>query len=418
MCADGPGKGWSISPSEAAVRDRENTQGAVLPGTADGQHDPLAGTPYRFLRRLSESGAMGEVVEAEQRALRKRVAVKLIRHEFAKDSGFVDRMRLEAEALGAIAPHPHVVTVLDLGLTPDGRAYLVMEKLVGRTLKEELAARGFIPVGEAVALARQLLDGLAAAHRVGVVHRDIKPDNLFLCDPVHGQRTLKILDFGIAKVVHEHTEGPAPLALPTRQGVMVGTPRFLSPEQACGLPVDHRADIYSAGAVLYALLTGRDPFNHHRALFNVLRAHVNEAPHPPSSGAPQAIPEAVERVVMKALEKRPEDRWASAVELSTELDHALRCPPQAWTTTQPIDVRAFASRGLRQVPALEEPEEAATLQLPVAGALGLPRTHALGGPPAAVASRRPVAWMAAALFAAVACIALSAWLVHAILSVR
>ena len=396
-----------------------------------GQSDPLHGTPYRFVRKLSDSGAMGEVVEAEQIALRKRVVIKLLRREYADSPGFVDRMRLEAEALGAVSPHPHVVTVLDLGRTPEGRAYLVMEKLVGRTLKEELAARGFIPVDEAVALVQQVLLGLTAAHGAGVVHRDVKPDNLFLCDPVRHERIVKILDFGIAKVVRELADGsgPSPLAPPTQQGLTVGTPRFLAPEQASGLPVDARADVYSVGAVLYTLVTGHDPFHHHRNLFNVLRAQVSEVPPLPSVGAPQAILEGVERAIMKALQKRPGDRWASAVELSAALESALRAPSPRWLTTEPVDVRAFQARGRARaalLPGPVDPSETATLELPAIGARFDPQPLPVAASSPVVPrpqERRPVSAplpasprvMVAALFALTACTALVAVVVHLLL---
>ena len=292
--------------------------------TAPPPEDPLRGTPYRFVQALSTGGEMGEIVEAEHTALRRRVIVKLLGAKLAGSEDFADRMRLEGQALAAAA-HPNVVSVLDVGKTREGRAYLVMEKLVGRTLAEELAARGFVSVVEAVALVRQLLDGLDAAHGAGVVHRDVKPANLFICDVRRGPRVLKILDFGVAKLVRRRAGagGPEPLAHPTVTGAMVGTPRWMAPEQILTEPVGPPTDIYSAGAVLYALVAGHDPFNHHRDRSGVLQAHVGERPPVPSIGAPQAIPPAVEHAIMKALEKRREDRWASAAEMSEALERAL-----------------------------------------------------------------------------------------------
>ena len=170
-------------------------------------------------------------------------------------------MRLEAQATSALSGHPNIVEIFDLGRTAEGRPYLAMERLVGRTLKQEVAARGALPVAEAIGLVKQLLAGLAAAHGAGLVHRDIKPDNLFLCDAgADGARRLKILDFGIVKVVSAGKRGPRPLAIPTGEGMAIGTPRFLSPEQATGRPVDARADLYAAGCVLFWLIAGRDPF--------------------------------------------------------------------------------------------------------------------------------------------------------------
>ena len=304
----------------------------------------LEGTSYRPIRQLGE-GAMGEVWEAEHIGLRRRVVVKLVRREHAWSDGFLDRLRLEGQALAAITPHPHIVAVNDLGETRDGRGFLVMELLTGCTLREELAERGFFPVNEAVELARQLLDGLSAAHRAGILHRDIKLENLFLCDaPRSGERTLKILDFGIAKVLSASAEANG-TAFPqqlTKQGTTLGTPRFMSPEQAQGVAVDQRTDLYSTGIVLYMLLAGRDPFHHHRGIFSVLKAQANEIPRPPSAVASQPIPAALDRAVLRALSKRPEDRFESAEAFMAELARAVLSELQvSWAATEPLDVSMF-----------------------------------------------------------------------------
>src|SRR6185437_14961988 len=156
------------------------------------------------------------------------------------------------------------VAVTDFGETGSGIPFLALEQLSGRTLEKELTLRGALPPAEAVQLARELLDALRCAHDAGILHRDVKPENIFLAEPERGGRILKLLDFGIAKVLPSvsDADGPAPLALPTEEGVTLGTPRFLAPEQARGTSVDQRADLYAAGAVLYAMLTGRDPYAH------------------------------------------------------------------------------------------------------------------------------------------------------------
>lgn len=323
---------------------RLETAGIPVAPPSQGAACLMAGTSYRPVRRLGE-GAMGEVWEAEHIGLRRRVVVKLIRREYAWTEGFLERLRLEGRALAAITPHPHIVAVNDLGETSDGRGFLVMELLTGRTLREELAARGSFPVAEAVKLGLQLLDGLSVAHRAGILHRDIKLDNLFLCDaPRAEEYTLKILDFGIAKVISvsgEANGAQLPQQL-TKQGTTLGTPRFMSPEQAQGGTIDRRTDLYSTGIVIYMLLTGQDPFQHHKGVFSVLKAQADEIPRPPSAVAPQPIPAALDRAILRALEKRPADRFESAEAFMAELERAA-CPESArnWAVTEPLDVSMF-----------------------------------------------------------------------------
>lgn len=298
-------------------------------GRSGGARDVLEGTPYRAVRVLGRGG-MGEVVEAEHRALRKRVVVKLVRRALAHDPRFADRLQVEARALAAVSS-PHVVSVLDLGQTPSGRPYFVMERLEGRTLGEELQRRGPLPVAEAIDLVRQVLAGLAAAHRVGLVHRDVKLDNVFLCAPgaaaPGGARVAKVLDFGVAKVLDGALAGAGPgappavdgPAYPTDAGLLVGTPRTASPEQARCQPVDGRADVYAVGLLMYTLVVGHGPFAHVEDALGLLRAHVMERPAPPSRYAGQRIPAALDGAVLKALAKRPEERFESAEAFGAEL---------------------------------------------------------------------------------------------------
>jgi serine/threonine-protein kinase len=276
---------------------------------------------------------MGMVLEAEHRELGKRVVVKVLRSELAKEHRQVRRLRLEARSLAKL-DSPHVVTVIDLGQTASGATYVALELLRGRTLRAELRERpsGVMPVAEAIGWTRQVLAGLAAAHRLRMVHRDIKLDNLFLCDATEGQpRRVKILDFGIAKWLDEATSG-----------VLVGTPRYLSPEQALCRPIDARSDIYSTGLVLYQLVAGRGPSRwgrsservppalarsapqtplaHHTAAVDLVNAQLDEKPEPPSALAPQAIPSELDAVVLKAIEKAPDDRFQTAEAFAAALE--------------------------------------------------------------------------------------------------
>jgi serine/threonine protein kinase len=196
--------------------------------------------------------------------------------------------------------------------------------LRGQTMADELAARGQLPLLEALSYTCQLLRALAAAHAVGIVHRDIKPDNLFLCDGSRGNRVLKVLDFGVACTMPEALLlGPNPLAVPTGTGMVVGTPRYVSPEGALARRVDHRADLYSAALVLYFALAGRGPFDHIQSALLLLSAHVAEEPEPPSYFSRTAIPVELDRAVLRALRKLPAERFQSADELREELERIM-----------------------------------------------------------------------------------------------
>ena len=270
--------------------------------------DPLGGTKYRSLRRLGR-GAVGEVFEAEHVALGKRVVVKLLRDEYKADPTIIDRMRVEWEALAKLDSR-HLVQVTDCGATPAGRPFYVMESLQGRTLRDELKERGVLAPAEAIEVTRQLLEALRVVHAAGLVHRDVKPENVF-CASIMGERVVKLLDFGIVKVISGDKRFRAP-EKPTDQGVALGTPRYFAPEQAMGRPVDGRADLYAVGALLYAALAGRGPFDDVRGIANLFHAHVNEAPKAPSVLSPQSVPAALDWIVLRALEKKPEDRFADA----------------------------------------------------------------------------------------------------------
>ena len=287
-------------------------------------HDPLDGSDkYRAIRELGRGG-MGEVYLAEHVNLGSKVVVKLLHVELAARAGLVDRMRLEAQALARLN-HPNIVRVSDFDRTPKGRPFFVMEYLPGRSLREEVVGRGgSLPFAEAIGITQQALAGLAYAHAAGLVHRDLKLDNLFVCDLAVGAspqtpRLIKILDFGVAKVLHGGSDAPSPLAVPTRTGMVVGTPRFFAPEQARGKKLDHRADIYSMGMVLYSMLAGRGPFDEATNLTEMAKAHVLRVPHPPSAYAAQQLPSELDAIVLQTIAKKPEERYQSATELSQAL---------------------------------------------------------------------------------------------------
>lgn len=293
-------------------------------GAPSAKIDPLEGTPYRVIGMLARGG-MGDVLDAEHRALNKRVVVKVLREELADDPNFVDRLRVEAQSLAAIS-HPNIVSVSDFGQAQNGRSYIVMERLYGRTLQEELRARKAIPVQEAIGIMIQILAGLGAAHRLGIIHRDLKLDNVIICDSVdQAPPVVKVLDFSIVKVLSSEGSPPSvkgPIC-PTEQGRFVGTPRYVAPEQVNFQKVDGRADIYAAGILLYTLVAGRGPFAHHQRAVAILQAHVLESPAPPSHHANQSLPAELDAAILKALSKSPALRFQTADLFAIELARIL-----------------------------------------------------------------------------------------------
>jgi serine/threonine-protein kinase len=270
-----------------------------------------------MLNRLG-GGGMGEVFEVEHVPLRKVLVAKVLRAELTREPGLVDRMRVEAQALAALS-HPNLVAVTDFGQTDDGRPFFVMERLRGGTLSDEIRARGALPVELAIDIARQMLRALSAAHAIGLIHRDIKLDNVFLHQGPDGERIVKVLDFGVAKVLPRATElGLQPPSLATAEGAVVGTPRYVSPEQVLGRPVDERADLYAVGLVLYTMVAGRGPFAELKGI-ELLKAQATLKPKPPSAYAECRVPPALDALILRALEKQPEHRFASAKDLEREL---------------------------------------------------------------------------------------------------
>ncbi|MBI2389956.1 MAG: serine/threonine protein kinase [Deltaproteobacteria bacterium] len=271
---------------------------------------------YRVDRILGEGG-MGVVFAVTHTRLNKRFALKLLKKDLARDPDTRARFLLEAQAAGQIH-HPNVVEITDYSSLPDGSAYLVMEFLDGQPLSKTVKLGGALPALRAVAIVRDVANALQAAHDHGIVHRDLKPDNVFLVQ-VQGREIAKILDFGVAKVA-----GSAKL---TRTGMVFGTPHYMSPEQASGGAIDGRTDVYALGVIMYEMFTGRVPFEADTYM-GVLTKHMFEAPVPPSQLAgPARELGALEDVTLKALAKRPEDRYASMRELVADLDRIVQVGP-------------------------------------------------------------------------------------------
>src|SRR6187399_2370561 len=332
--------------------------------------DPFRGTPYRAVGWIGRGG-MGDVFQVEHRGLGTEFAAKVLHEWLAEHPQVLDRVRLEAQALGRLA-HPNVVSITGFATTPEGRPYIVMELLRGRAVSTECEERGAMSVFGAVFYTRQLLSGLGAAHELGIVHRDIKPNNLFLHEYDHGARTLKILDFGVARVVEQPSRrAPQPLAYPTERGMLLGTPRFMSPEAIAGRIVDHRADLYGAGLILYQLLTGQDPFHHIESEAMLLSAHAVEEPPRPSETAPHPIPPELDRIVLRALAKDPASRFQSAQEFDAALNSltAMLEPPAGWAQSTGFDIDAVPQEPSRstscahQMPSTTAPTPPAAPQM-------------------------------------------------------
>src|SRR5215207_4740073 len=258
---------------------------------------------------------MAEVFLAHDHILGRDVALKVLKEHYAKDAPFVERFRKEAQSAAALN-HPYVVQVYDQGRAEDGRYYIAMEHVPGGTLKNLIAGRGRLEPAEAALLASQVADALRAAHECGMVHRDIKPQNVLLDDAVDA----KVADFGIALAAStEPTSGT---------NRVFGTPSYMSPEQAMGEPVGPRSDLYSLGVVLYEMLTGAVPFETEGPLATAMK-HVTERPLPPRKRNPY-VPEGMDAVVMGLLAKNPENRYGSAAELVEDLWRALEGLPPAF----------------------------------------------------------------------------------------
>jgi len=294
--------------------------------------DRILGGRYRLRRELARGG-MATVWEAEDKVLTRRVAIKVLHPHLAGDDAFRTRFRREAVAAAKLA-HPHIVTTYDTGRDADV-AYIVMELVQGTTLARQLKDHGPLPVAKAVDVAMQVADALACAHAHGVVHRDVKPANILLREDGH----VKVADFGIAKAGTGHDL--------TRTGVVMGTAKYLSPEQVSGSPADAGSDIYALGIVLYEMLAGTPPFIGDSDLSTAV-ARLTAAPGSLRDRRPE-VPRSLEAVVLRSLARDPAARFQSADELRASLlavdsDNDDVTPPAGVTTAAPAPRRGGWSR--------------------------------------------------------------------------
>jgi len=273
----------------------------------------VLGNRYRILSILG-SGGMGVVYEAEHLGLERSVAVKVLNPLQAKKKNTVKRFQQEARAAGGIG-HPNICEVYDMGWLEDGCPYLVMERLHGQTLADRIRKSGGLPFLEAVEVLSQVLAGLMAAHEKGIMHRDIKPENIFLSRRTNADPVAKILDFGVSKGMAGGAEEPLDL---TRTGMVMGTPYYMSPEQARGeRNLDARVDVYACGVMLYECLTGRRPFlapNYNALLLQIL----TENPRPARDLRPD-LPPAFEPIMRRSMARARDDRYSTAASLRRDL---------------------------------------------------------------------------------------------------
>jgi serine/threonine-protein kinase len=272
------------------------------------------------LEELVGTGGMSSVFRAHDRLLDRKVALKILHQQYSDDDQYVERFRREARAVAALS-HPNIVTVIDRG-DHEGRQFIVFEYVEGDNLKRMIERRGPAPVANALELAMQIARGLSFAHQQGLVHRDVKPQNVLM----NGDGRAKVTDFGIARSLDvQHGM--------TQTGTVLGTSDYIAPEQAQGQRVDEHTDVYSLGVVLYELLTTEVPFPGENFVAVAMR-HINEPPPPVREKRPD-VPPRVDAAIQKAMAKRPEDRFATMADFCHELEACLAELGEAGTQVAP-----------------------------------------------------------------------------------
>jgi tRNA A-37 threonylcarbamoyl transferase component Bud32 len=286
--------------SETASAATQPATDAMIGRTLDGRY---------VIDGILGEGGMGVVYRAKHKVIDKKVAIKILRGEMARDKEMADRFLQEAKAASSIG-NPHIVDISDFGTLPGGETYFVMEYLNGVGLGNAMQNDRPMKVARLVNIAKQIAQGLSAAHTAGIVHRDLKPDNVILIDRGGDKDFVKVLDFGIAKVGGEASKI-------TRAGSVFGTPHYMSPEQAAGGQVDQRTDIYALGVILYEMAAGKVPFDADNFM-GILTQHMYKAPVPIRALVPQPqadMPPGLDAIILKCLSKRADGRYANMDEL-------------------------------------------------------------------------------------------------------
>jgi serine/threonine-protein kinase len=304
--------------------------------------DPFVGRvlddKYSVEERLG-AGGMGAVYRARHLEMDRPVAIKVLQQRFIEDEAARTRFLIEARA-AVMLRHSNAVSVTDFGQTSEGCVYIVMELLEGRTLREILSREAPIETARAISIMLQISDAVAAAHDAGIIHRDLKPSNILVTQSADQPAIVKVLDFGIAKFTADE-DGESVV----HANSVIGTPRYMSPEQYNGFELTPATDVYSLGVILYEMLAGMAPFTGSTPA-EIAQKHAGAPPAPPREIV-AAIPEDIERVVLHALEKRPEDRPANAAAFRQELiDTAERLGLEHHAVTSAPDMDALRDAGV------------------------------------------------------------------------
>ncbi|HSQ67333.1 MAG TPA: serine/threonine-protein kinase [Polyangiaceae bacterium] len=324
------------------------------------QPDPFIGRDilngqFQILQKIG-SGGMGAVYKASQPAMNRMVGVKILHPKLANRQDLVSRFRREARAMSHLT-HPNTVKVFLYGELDDGSLYIIMEFLEGKNLNQTVRGEGPFPIQRGLPIIIQVCGALEEAHRAGIIHRDLKPENIFLCQSGGLKDFPKVLDFGLAKVT-EREMRPGSVIL-TQEGMVFGTPEFMSPEQAQGKTLTPASDQYSLAVILYEVLTGKLPFEAKSAM-DFLSLHVTGKPIPISQRvAGKTFPPLLEQIFDRALSKKVEDRFASMSELGAALQAVLdgkpALPSQPGTPPAPV-VPAPPSSSVPSMPNMTYPE--------------------------------------------------------------
>ena len=322
-------------------------------------------------------GGMGVVYSAKHGVIGKRAAIKVLRSEVSSSAQTVERFVQEARAVNQIG-HPNIIDIFDYGTLPDGRAFHLMDLLDGESLRKRLR-RGPLHPSEAANVIEGVASALLAAHEKGFIHRDLKPDNIYLCHVDDGWPNIKLLDFGLAKLMPEMGKA----AFVTKTGVMIGTPEYMSPEQARGLSVDYRTDVYALGIVMFEILTGERPFPTMGDSFMTLQMHAEEIP--PSIGSlVSGLPDEMVQLVDAMLSKEPAARPSlAAVRTVIRRLRSMKLPTKS---VAGLEMAAFSNPGMPAV--INTAQPAVTTSVPTRKS-GPMKTPEVGVPHAPAAEPEP-----------------------------